>query len=99
MFCTGVVPAISVSNEVLRHKVWRGINTDEVAEPNAFAIDAAIAAFTQGEEWLESLRDYIYENKQYVIKFVKEEIPQIQMVPSEATYLLWIYFRNNIVAN
>ena len=86
--------AISVPNEVLRHKVRRGSNTDEVAEPNAFAIDAAIAAFTQGEEWLESLRDYIYENKQYVIKFVKEEIPQIQVVPSEATYLLWLYCGN-----
>ena len=86
--------AISVPNEVLRHKVWRGINTDEVAEPNVFAIDAAIAAFTQGGEWLDSLRDYIYENKQCVIKFVKEEIPQIQVTPSEATYLLWLYCGN-----
>lgn len=34
--------AISVPNPVIRHKVWRGINTDEVAEPNAFAVDAQL---------------------------------------------------------
>ena len=31
--------AVYASNEAIRHKVWRGLNTDEVAEPNAFAID------------------------------------------------------------
>lgn len=33
--------AVIVPNPALRHKVWRGLNTDEVAEPNAFAITAA----------------------------------------------------------
>ncbi len=82
--------AISVPNEALRQKVRRGINTDEVAEPNAFAVDAAIAAFTQGAEWLDSLRAYLYENKQYAVNFVQNEIPQVSIIPSEATYLLWI---------
>ena len=63
--------AISVPNPVIRHKVWRGINTDEVAEPNAFAVDAAIAAFTKGADWLDALRAYIYENKQYAVQYVK----------------------------
>ena len=27
---------------VLRHKMWRALNTDEVAEPNAFAVDVAM---------------------------------------------------------
>ena len=82
--------AVVVPNPVLRHKVWRGLNTDEVAEPNAFAVDAAIAAFTQGEGWLDALRQYIFENKQTVVRYVEENIPQIQVVPSQATYLLWL---------
>ncbi len=85
--------AISVPNEQLRHKVWRGINTDEVAEANVFAADAAIAAFTKGAGWLDSLREYIYENKQYAIEFINNEIPEVQVVSSDATYLLWIYCR------
>lgn len=82
--------AIVVPNKFLRHKMWRGLNTDEVAEPNVFAVDAAIAAFTNGGEWLDSLRQYLYENKQYVRKFVSEKIPDMKVVYSEATYLLWL---------
>lgn len=29
--------AVVVPNEILRHRIWRGLNTDEVAEPNYFA--------------------------------------------------------------
>lgn len=86
--------AIAVPNEVLRHKVWRGINTDEVAEPNVFAVDAAVAAFTNGGEWLDALRQYIYENKEYAVSFVQKEIPDVHIISSEATYLLWIDCKN-----
>lgn len=82
--------AAIVSNPQLRHKVWRGLNTDECGEPNAFAVQAAVAAFNHGGEWLDELRQYLYENKQTVKKFLAENIPQISLVPSEATYLLWL---------
>ena len=68
----------------------RGLNTDEVAEPNAFAAVAAAAAFSKGEEWLDELRAYVYENKKYVSEFLKNELPQVKLVPSDATYLLWL---------
>ena len=82
--------AVMIPNPTLRHKVWRGLNTDEMAEPNAFAMDAAIAAFTKGDAWLDTLRQYIFENKKRTAEFVERNIPQIKLVPSEATYLLWL---------
>ena len=82
--------AVSVPNPVLRHKVWRGLNTDEVAEPNAFAVEAAVAAFTRGGGWLDALRSYLYGNKQRAAEFIHEELPSIHLVPSQATYLLWL---------
>ncbi|MDE5564361.1 MAG: cystathionine beta-lyase, partial [Oscillospiraceae bacterium] len=82
--------AVAVPNERLRHKVWRALNTDEVAEPNAFAVQAAVAAFTKGGAWLDELRAYLYQNKQLVRMFLAENLPEIQLVPSEATYLLWL---------
>lgn len=82
--------AVSVPNPVLRHKVWRGLNTDEVAEPNAFAVCAAVAAFNGGGEWLDELRKYLFENKKTVRKFIANQISSLKVVPSEATYLLWI---------
>ena len=82
--------AVAVPNPNLRHKVWRGLNTDEVAEPNSFAVEAAVAAFTKGDAWLDALRAYIQENKNHVENFLKKEVLQIRPVPSEATYLLWM---------
>lgn len=82
--------AVMVPNPVLRHKVNRGLNTDEVAEPNAFAVGAAVAAFNRGEAWLEELREYLFQNKQRVREFVKEKLSMIKVVPSNATYLLWL---------
>ena len=86
--------AICVPDERLRHKVWRAINTDEVAEPNVFAVDTAIAAFTKGEEWLEQLRAYIYENKQITKNYVDAEIDGVSMTESKATYLCWLDVSN-----
>ena len=82
--------AVYVPDARLRYRVWRGLNTDEVAEPNAFAVQAAVAAFTKGAPWLEALRDYLYSNKQLVQTFLETHLPEIRLVPSQATYLLWL---------
>lgn len=82
--------AVYAENKALHHKMWRRLNTDEVAEPNAFAMCATIAAFTCGADWLDELRVYIEENKKYVTDFIAREIPQMKVVPSEATYLMWL---------
>lgn len=82
--------AVMVPNKTLHHKVWRRLNTDEVAEPNAFAMSATVAAFTKGEPWLLELQNYIYDNKQTVRLFLEKELPELKLVKSDATYLLWI---------
>lgn len=82
--------AAVVPNPLLRHKVNRGLNTDEVAEPNVFATVGAIAAFEKGEEWLEELRVYLAENKAFLRNYMQEKLQQIKVVPSNATYLLWL---------
>ena len=82
--------AVMISEPHLRHKIWRALNTDEVAEPNAFAVDTAIAAFEHGGEWLDELREYVFENKRVVSEYLAEHVPEIKTVPSDATYLSWL---------
>lgn len=82
--------AVVVPNESLRHKADRAFNTDEVAEPNVFAVHGAVAAFTQGEEWLNSLNGYLAENRNIVKAFLEQEMPRVSLVSSHATYLLWL---------
>lgn len=81
---------LCVPNPRLFQKVERGINTDEVAEPNSFALTATIAAFSKGKSWLDELRNYIDENKNLVLQFINDNLPELHIVKSEATYLLWI---------
>ncbi len=82
--------AVIVSDPVLRHRVKRGFATDEVGEPNVFAAEAAVAAFTRGGRWLDELNAYIWENRTYAEQYIETEIKGIRAVKGEATYLLWI---------
>lgn len=82
--------AVMIPNPVIRQKVDRGLNTDEVAEPNVFAVEAVLAAFRYGDQWLDELREYIYENKRLVWEFLKTELPEVHGIISDATYLLWL---------
>ena len=82
--------AVVIPDPFLRHKVNRGLNTDECAEPNSFAVTAAVAAYNTGEEWLDELRAYLAANKSLVRAFVENELEGIRLVEAEATYLLWL---------
>ena len=81
--------AICVPNVHLRNKIRRAINTDEVAEPNAFACVAAIAAFGHGEDWLNEMREYVFDNRRILTEYIKENIPDIKVIDGDATYLVW----------
>lgn len=82
--------AVFVPNGHLRDKVVRGLNSDELAEPNAFACEATIAAFNKGGDWLDGVRQYISGNRQLVAKFLAENVPQVKLIEQDATYLLWV---------
>ena len=82
--------AVFAADKKIRHMVWRGLNTDEVAEPNVFAADAAIAAFNKGEEWLNALNAYIESNKQIAVEYITSNINGIRVIYGPATYLLWM---------
>ena len=83
--------AIVVPDSNLRYKMWRGINTDEVGEGNCFSVVAVESAFTQeGGEWIDALREYVWENRRIAEEYIREHIPQLKTIPSDATYLMWV---------
>ena len=82
---TAIVP-----DENLRNMVSRGLNSDEVAEPNLLAIPATIAAYEQGHDWLNALKKQLMQNFAYVQNFIEKNIPEVQIISGNATYLMWI---------
>lgn len=79
-----------IPNEDLRNSVDRGINTDELAEPNAFAIDGSIAAYTTGAEWVHEMNAQVTANKQALTTLIAKKLPQLHVISGHATYLVWI---------
>ena len=67
--------AVWSRNKNLLDIAVRGLNSDELAEPNAFAAVATAAAFGKGGGWLDELRAYLAENKRLVREYVSGGIP------------------------
>lgn len=82
--------AVFVPNENLFKKVRKALDVDNISGPNVFAVTAAQAAFEHGGKWLDELMVYLQGNKEAVCKYVQENIPELKVLHSEATYLLWI---------
>lgn len=85
---------IIVANEECRKKVNKSLNINETIEPNVFGIESLIAAYNEGEEWLDQLLEYLQENRDYLISYINEKIPKLKVVKLEATYLIWIDCRS-----
>jgi cysteine-S-conjugate beta-lyase len=81
---------IVCTNSNLRHKVYRGINTDECGEPNIIAIEGNIAALENGDQYLKELNEYIYKNKKYFVDTVISSLDNVSVRLTDATYLLWV---------
>lgn len=85
--------AIVVADPYLKHKVERGLNTDECAEPNVLALEAPKICFNKCDEWLKELNEYIDDNRKYVRSFIEEYLKgKVKMVEGDALYLLWLDF-------
>lgn len=82
---TAIVPG-----ENLRAMVNRGLNSDEVAEPNLLAIPATIAAYENGHEWLHALLKELNQNFAYAAAFIKKNLPMVKVISGPATYLMWL---------
>lgn len=88
------VSNIIVANEELRKKVNRSLNINEVIEPNIFGIEALIAAYNKGEEWLNQLLEYLEGNIDYLVNYLNKNIPELKVMVPEGTYLVWIDCQN-----
>lgn len=81
---------IVVPDSELREKILLARNANELDNINSFGPDALIAAYDKGEEWLDSLRGYLYSNYLYLKDFLADKLPGYPVLPLEGTYLSWI---------
>ena len=81
---------IHTKNKGLLERIKAQMHIDNSDSCNVFATAAVIAAYNESEDWLEELKEVIYDNKQTVKDYLSNELPVIKLVECEATYLLWL---------
>lgn len=68
-------------------KFWHNL---EIHRNNCFSLVASIAAYNEGEEWLDQLIPYLEGNMRFIHDYCEAHIPQIKPNIPECTYLVWL---------
>ncbi len=74
----------------LKKRAEKALHAQGVLFLNPFGIDALIAAYNEGEAWMEELKIYLFDNYRYLCDYLAEHLPHFKVTPLEATYLVWI---------
>ncbi|EAR09703.1 MalY/PatB family protein [Reinekea blandensis] len=84
---------IVVKNTELREKIDKSLNVHEVCDVNPFGVIASMAAYNEGEAWLNGLRRYLHTNYLTIENYLADDLPQLKLTSQEATYLAWLDIR------
>lgn len=87
------VSNIFIPNPELKRKFRKQIDASGYSQLNVMGLVATKAAYEHGEEWYEAMYKYVSENIAYTKRFIEEKLPDIKLVETEGTYLLWLDFR------
>ncbi|PYN03896.1 MAG: hypothetical protein DME07_05310 [Candidatus Rokuibacteriota bacterium] len=82
-----------IPNAALREKFVAG-RVDLVQTVNVLGYAAAVAAYRDGQPWLDELLRYLEANRDFVVEYVRARLPGVAVAPPEATYLAWLDCRN-----
>ena len=83
---------IFIADEKLRKAFSEELDKTGYDEPSVFGIVAATAAYSEGADWFDSVKSYIWENILFAKKYIEENASQIKVLVPEGTYLLWLDF-------
>lgn len=79
-----------IPNKKLYSKMNSVISKLHLGMGNLFGVEALEIAYDQGEDWLENMLKYLYDNILFVKQYLKSNIRNIDFCFPESTYLLWL---------
>lgn len=85
-----------VQNPDLREAV-EATHPDLIPSVNILGFTAALAAYRDGDPWLEALLSYLEGNLEFLLQYVEANLPGVTMARPEGTYLAWLDCRNSCI--
>jgi len=83
-----------IPNAALRERFLAAAG-DLVPKINVLGCTAAVAAYREGDTWLEALLGYLKANRDFLVQQVRATLPGVAVAPAEATYLAWLDCRGS----
>jgi cystathionine beta-lyase len=78
-----------VPNAAVRERLAAAV-TDLVPKINVLGHVAAVAAYREGDAWLQALLQYLEANRDFLVTEVPRRLPGVTLAAAEATYLAWL---------
>ena len=82
-----------IPNKINFARYERALNVGHLGMGNIFGTVALEAAYSNGDKWLDQLMDYLWQNYLFLEKYIGEKLPKVKVMKPEATYLIWLDFR------
>jgi cystathionine beta-lyase len=90
----GLKCAVAIIPDAALRERFAAAASDLVAKINVLGYTAALAAYREGDAWLEALLAYLGANRDFLVRQVRATLPGVVIAPPEATYLAWLDCRN-----
>ena len=81
---------IHFGSKDLRDRQQAGFHPRVLGVPNVFGIEATLAAWRSGDEWLAAALAQLDANRRRVADFLAERLPRVHSHRPEASYLAWL---------
>jgi len=85
-----------IQNPELRKK-YQQSGKGLVSAVNLMGWVAGLAAYREGQEWLQQLLLYLEANRDFVYEYIQREMPAVSMGKPEGTYLAWLDCRRTAI--
>jgi len=85
---------VIIPNKTKFARYEKAIGVGHLYMGNIFGTIAMEAAYTHGDEWMKQMLHYIWENYLLLEDFFKINLPKVKVMQAEATYLIWLDFRD-----
>ena len=83
---------IFIPNQKLKNAFKKQLDAAGYSQLNAAGLVACEAAYRDGEEWYQTMKKYVADNIAFTKEFVEKNLPGVNMVEHEGTYLIWLDF-------
>ena len=91
----GLASSVVIIPDRQKHaRFERALSVGHFGMGNLFGTVAMEAAYTHGDQWLEQLLAYLWENYLFLKDFFRKNLPRVGVMQPEATYLVWLDFRD-----